>query len=377
MRIFSGNYYAGAEFYVPYPWEWYCAAPISYFDALLSQQGNWLVSIYLEPTRLSTLEEHLLNVVTSANTRDMLQEGGRVGEKIDEIYGLFARRLGHPYLLRISLVSTNEQTLSQVSHFFLHHWQQAVPDPVSQFPPSQSYERQAAEHNLFNLAWRPWGNIRDDEPKSARLRYLTDNKGASMVFHLPSSRVEKLKMLIVLANPRQSSPLRLLREQKLIEEAIRSSRYRDNIEKPTILSAATIHELSRALLEDTFHIVHIAGHGNGQGLLMLEDVLGNAAPVPQWPLANLFKRYKTTIRFVLLNTCNGLTQGERISFGIPYTIAMEGALDDDAALMFAKGFYEALGAGHEIDDAYEEGCSRVSLTVTAKLASYIFKADEA
>jgi CHAT domain len=371
IQIFSQDY-AGVEFYVAYPWEWYCVKEIPYFDSLLQQQGSWLVSIYLEPTHLNALEENLMDRATSSINGDMLLSGGRQGEKIYQTYTAFAQRLERPYLLRINVAASSQQTLAQVSQIFLHQWQNAMPNPVLQYTTHPS-EHQAAERNISNLEWLLWGSIRDHEPNSARLRYLTDSKGASMVFHLPTSQAKKLKVLIVFANPKGTSLLHLQQEERLIKEAIRGSRYRDNFESPTILPAATINDLSRALLEDEFHIVHIAAHGNMNGLLVLEDELGNPMPVPQEPLANLFKRYKATIRCVLLNACKGLAQGESISFGIPYTIAMEGDLDDKAALAFSRGFYEALGAGHEIDVAYEEGQSRVSLTAPqSKSVSQLF-----
>jgi hypothetical protein len=370
ILVFSRDY-AGIEFYVTYPWEWYSDNTLSYFDSLLQQQGNWLVSIYLEPTHLSTLEENLLDRATSSINRDTLLNGGKQGERIYQTYNIFAQRLEHPYLLRLNVAASNQQILAKVSQIFLQPQQNSMPNPILQYT-MHPYEHQAAERNISNLEWIPWGSIRDYEPNSARLRYLTDSKGASMSFNLPSTQAKKLKVLIVFANPRDTSPLRLQQEERLIKEAIRSSRYRDNFESLTILPAATINDLSRALLEDEFHIVHIAAHGNQHGLLMLEDELGKPKPVPQEPLANLFKRYKT-IRCVLLNACKGMAQGKSISLGIPYTIAMEGDLDDGEALAFSRGFYEALGAGHEIDVAYEEGCSRVSLTVDkSKLISRLF-----
>lgn len=184
--------YATAEFYVTYPWEWYCVGAIPFFDTLLQQQGDWLISMYLEPTRLSTLEERLLNRATSSDIRDMLLENGRQGAKTYEIYTAFAKRLQHPYLLRIGLAASNQPTLAQASRIFLKQWQNAVPDPILQHA-LHPYEQQVAERNLSNLEWIPWGSIRDHEPNSSRLRYLTDSKGASMVFHLPSPQVEKLK----------------------------------------------------------------------------------------------------------------------------------------------------------------------------------------
>ncbi len=41
---------------------------------------------------------------------------------------------------------------------------------------------------------------------------------------------------------------------------------------------------------------------------------------------------------------------------------MEGPVDDDAAIEFSRGFYDAIGAGRAIDFAYGEGCRTVDLT---------------
>ena len=40
---------------------------------------------------------------------------------------------------------------------------------------------------------------------------------------------------------------------------------------------------------------------------------------------------------------------------------MEGAISDKAAIEFSRGFYDAIGAGKDIEFAYDEGCRRVEL----------------
>ena len=49
--------------------------------------------------------------------------------------------------------------------------------------------------------------------------------------------------------------------------------------------------------------------------------------------------------------------------GIPYTIAMDGEIGDITAKEFARGFYDAIGEGRNIELAYEEGCLAVELGV--------------
>src|ERR1700693_6010481 len=59
----------------------------------------------------------------------------------------------------------------------------------------------------------------------------------------------------------------------------------------------------------------------------------------------------------LLNVCFSMLVIQRRLFAssIPFTIAMDTPITDDVAIAFSSGFYDALGAGHPIDDAFAEG----------------------
>ncbi len=169
-------------------------------------------------------------------------------------------------------------------------------------------------------------------------------------------------VLVVFANPRGTSALRLGEEDKAITESIRLSKHRDDI-RLTKCQAATVHDLSRALLDEEFRIVHISGHGTQSGLV-LEGNDGSRFVVPQAALAKTFSAYAAPnghLDCVVLNACYSVSTGSLASLGVPYTIAMEGAISDRAAVEFSRGFYDAIGAGKDIPFAYEEGCRRVEL----------------
>ena len=81
-------------------------------------------------------------------------------------------------------------------------------------------------------------------------------------------------------------------------------------------------------------------------------------------MARLFSRYappRGELRCVVLNACWSLATGEDPSMLVPFTVAMDGPISDRGALEFSRGFYDALGAGLDFCDAYEEGCSSVEL----------------
>jgi hypothetical protein len=358
--------YTEYEVYVTSPWEWAVTQPLPLFELLTQQHKPCLLSIHLEATELSYEERSHLDHATSPEVRESL-EGSFQGRSVYTQYQVFARKLRQPYLLRICLAVPTHQTIVHLGQTMLDQLPFSQPMPVLQSP-QNGYEWRIALRNLNYLEAMPWGNLRDHTPGTARLRYLTDSQGASMSFHLPTppepatSRTQKIKVLLVFANPHTiERPLRLGTETRVIHEAIRLSRYRENIVL-TELHAATIHDLSRALLDDEFQIVHIGGHGVSKGLI-LEDETGRPYRVPQQALANLFQAYNKTLRCVVLNACYSLSQGELITLGVAFTVAMEGRLGDQAAHEFARGFYDALGAGKEIDFAYEEGRRRVGLAI--------------
>ncbi|HXR65359.1 MAG TPA: CHAT domain-containing protein, partial [Ktedonobacteraceae bacterium] len=102
----------------------------------------------------------------------------------------------------------------------------------------------------------------------------------------------------------------------------------------------------------------LAGHGDPAGFV-LEDALGRPHMAAQETLAQQFANYRQTLHCVILNACYSLAVGKSISLGIPNVIAMSGPVNDQAAIEFARGFYDAIGAGTDIERAYREGLSAV------------------
>lgn len=178
---------------------------------------------------------------------------------------------------------------------------------------------------------------------------------------LPSEAPKKtVKVLFALSNPHGTDSLRLNTEMRAIEEALRLSQHRDNIQH-RMLPAATANDLRRALLEQpSYQIVHLSGHGNSTGFV-LEDDQGQRHVVSSEALAQHFHLYRGTLQCVLLNACYSVTIGQRIPLGIPYVIAMSGPISDRAAIEFSRGFYDAIGAGLDIERAYFEGLSAVRI----------------
>ena len=185
---------------------------------------------------------------------------------------------------------------------------------------------------------------------------------------------DRVRILVVAANPLGSSPLKLDHEVKTIQEALRRSRKRDNFVVEYRL-AATPSELRRALLDVEPHVLHFSGHGAGeQGLLFVSDESAGAIYrsdsgevrsrstnsneikfVPAQPLANLSQLCDEHLECVVLNACYSDVQGNAISANIPFTIGMRDVVEDNVAIKFSQGFYDAIGAGKGYEIAFKWG----------------------
>ncbi|GAA3456651.1 CHAT domain-containing protein [Dactylosporangium matsuzakiense] len=169
----------------------------------------------------------------------------------------------------------------------------------------------------------------------------------------------KRRILLVCAGPRDDEARDRLtaRDDRLLRAAIQRSAERDRIEVVT-LNAATIDDLRQALMRGPFDIVHFSGHGTEEGLVF-EDDDGQPFVPASSALAELFARRK--VRVAVLNACYSLSVGGIAAIGTEFTIAAAGLLSDPGAVEFTRGFYDALGAGLEVPDAFAEGRGAAAL----------------
>jgi len=164
-----------------------------------------------------------------------------------------------------------------------------------------------------------------------------------------------VRVLLVFANPKGTTKLRLDEEERAIREAIRLSKARDLITLKA-LPASTVDDLRRELLDEEPDIIHFSGHG-GPGAIVLETAVGSKQGTTIIALADLLRRYPR-VKCALLNSCYSMSEITPVA---PFTVGMETSVTDQAAIEFARGFYDAVGAGRGFSDAVEEGKSNVML----------------
>jgi CHASE2 domain-containing sensor protein len=168
------------------------------------------------------------------------------------------------------------------------------------------------------------------------------------------------KVLILAANPKDTKYLRLNQELRDIGEGLRRSQNRDQFSIKQEL-AVRPKDIRRTVLDFKPQIVHFSGHGTEKEGLIFEDDNGKSKLVSGDALAGFFKLFAEQVECVVLNCCYSEVQAKAIAQHINYVIGMNQEIGDKAAIEFAVGFYDALGAGNTIEFAYEMGCNAVQM----------------
>lgn len=140
-------------------------------------------------------------------------------------------------------------------------------------------------------------------------------------------------------------------ESRIVEESLKQATFRERFEFDS-LSAATIDSFRRKNLTGEYQIVHLAGHGEESGFLF-ESADGETSEAWSYEDLNDYLRRYAQIQCLVLNAC---FSGADPAFNpATITVAMPQAVDDPAAIEFAKGFYDGLGAGKSVGFSVREG----------------------
>ena len=167
------------------------------------------------------------------------------------------------------------------------------------------------------------------------------------------------KILVLAANPQDTSRLSLDEEVRSIQRSIQLSKDRDRFQIVSEWAVRT-EDLIQALMSHQPHIVHFVGHGAGDHGLVLDDSRGRSQLVPTRALARLFQQV-SSVECVLLNACYSDSQAQAISQFVSCVIGMNQPIGDVAAISFTRGFYTALGHDSSYEAAYEMGRTAIDL----------------
>lgn len=206
------------------------------------------------------------------------------------------------------------------------------------------------------------------------VRYLDLPRG-----HRPLAVEPPLRILGVVSSPAEYERLDVESERTHLEGALASLTEAGAVELRW-LERPTLEALLLALQADTFHVLHYVGHGSfdrelDHGLLLFEDDGGWARAITGDQLGMVLRDF-TSLRLAVLNACEGARTARSDPFAgvaaslvqrdIPAVIAMQFEISDEAAIVFAKGFYSSVAIGSPVDAAL----------ATARLAMFARRSDD-
>lgn len=167
-------------------------------------------------------------------------------------------------------------------------------------------------------------------------------------------KASTINIVFLSSNPDSNSPLAVDREYRRILKSLESTKYRDNF-KMIPFPDVHITDIPSILRRSEPTIVHFSGHGTETGQLLMTDDEGATVESDPDGVAALISMRKETVKLVILNACFSEALAEKIVRDISCVIGMRSAVYDDAAILFSKTFYEALGDGAALQEAFNTG----------------------
>lgn len=233
--------------------------------------------------------------------------------------------------------------------------------------------------NAPELACLPWELLFDVRQGE----YIALSRATPIVRYLelpqtltPLPVAPPLRILGLIASPRDLPPLDVDLERQRVETAVADLRRRGLVEL-TWLAGQTWRDLQRAMRGGPWHVLHFVGHGSfdrasDEGMIALLDEQGRAYRLSAAQLGRLLDDH-FPLRLALLNACEGATGSERdllsstaatlVRRGVPAVLAMQNEISDDAAIELAHTFYEALADGLPVDAALAEARKAICLAI--------------
>lgn len=225
----------------------------------------------------------------------------------------------------------------------------------------QQYENKEYGDENFSIVENIYADSRDMAVNMLDLSNIASRLKDFIGRKMTNAQEDKFtysNILLLTSSPSDQNSIQVYKELRKIEEHISSSKFRDKISL-NMKVAVKPETISKAMLDYSPDIVHFSGHGDVDGITIENDE-GTSVFFPVEGLERLFSLFTDTTKCVCLNSCYSEEQARAISKQGVYVIGMNDSIDNDAAISFSMGFYQAIGAGKDIPFAFNLGMVLIS-----------------
>jgi hypothetical protein len=185
---------------------------------------------------------------------------------------------------------------------------------------------------------------------------------------------KKLSVLYMLANPDPgpdtSKHIRPEAEARMVQEAVRGSKFRESVDIQTRL-AANLSTMLDGLNDLSPQIVHFSGHSNSNALAV--DSGAVVGPAKQSLSYDLLSKALAAMdqkpAVVVLNSCLSAGARKGVLNSSQALVGMVDTISDIAAAAFSQQFYAALASGQSLMSAFNQGVVAVEAVSLSESAT--------
>lgn len=165
-----------------------------------------------------------------------------------------------------------------------------------------------------------------------------------------------IDVLYLTANPDRKNALRVEVEVRQVQEAVRASKFRDNITLH-YSPAADLDSIINGLNDHRPSIVHFSGHGYAGGLAVDHARVRRPGSrvITFELLASALAATDTPPSVVVLNACQSAGARKALLPPVKAIVVMQDSISDLAATAFANRFYAAIASGQSLQSAFNQG----------------------
>jgi CHAT domain len=184
--------------------------------------------------------------------------------------------------------------------------------------------------------------------------------------HAPVPRIEQMRVLMITANPVDStanavdSTLWIDREIRDAQRAIERAKHRDRLDI-IIRPAAQRDDLLEQLNLHTPHVLHFSGHGSHSGIYLETDDRETDQLLTGELLARVIGSLDSPPRVIVLNACDTQVMADLLAGrGVEAVIAMSQPISDTAARLFTEQLYSAIASGQSLRSAFDQAVLKLA-----------------
>ena len=209
--------------------------------------------------------------------------------------------------------------------------------------------------------------LADHIPTKRRVTSFENSNGRNIGRSRPKPK-KNLAVLYLTASPESKESLRVDVEVRRVQQAIRSSKFRDKI-MVEFRPAADIQSILKGLNYIRPKIVHFSGHSSAEGVAADNQSVDDPGYVDLSfdLLAQALQATDEPPNVVVLNSCESSAAKDRVLKSAKVLVSMKRGISDIAAAAFAPQFYAAIASGQSVQAAFNQGAVAVAASSISEI----------